>query len=215
MDFGSHALVNDSTANDVSSSLVQQRAVQSCHMSLICLGDLSRYRATEKLDKTPDWGPAIGYYGLAGTLCPSSGKAYHQQSVIAFEEGDHFRATYYLYRSIVVYEPHPNALSNLELEFKKVRKAWSSGELVSATSANDRNGHRKALASWIIRLHSKCFTGQTFKGYEELESEVLTRVQTELKSTTMDSTVSKICYINFAAQYNAAAQFQSQYIVAG
>lgn len=202
-------LIPIATHNGVNSPQVQHSTLLSCHQTLIYLGDLSRYRATEKLDKEPDWGPAMGYYNLAVTLRPSSGLAFHQQSVIAFEENDHLRATYYLYRAIVVNEPHPNALANLEIEFRKVSKAWSNGEFIPKATPHDRNGTRKALIAWFIRLHSVCFKGQAFNGHAELESEVLSHLKSEIQRRALDGTVLKLCMINFAAQYTAADRFQS------
>lgn len=191
---------------------VHEATLLSCHQSLIYLGDLSRYRTTERLDREPAWGPAIGYYNLAGTLRPSSGVAFHQQSVVAFEEGSHFRCVYYLYRSIVVNEPHPHAVANLELEFRKVGKAWNSRELLPKSSPQDPSGPRKALLAWFVRLHSQCFQGQPFKGHEELENEVLGHMRIESQNRMVDGTVSKICFINFAAQYTAAMRFQGMLI---
>lgn len=190
------------------SPAVQKQTRLSCYQALIYLGDLSRYRTMEKLDREPAWGPAIGYYSLAGVLRPSSGIAFHQQSVIAFEEGDHFRAIYYLYRSIVVEEPHPLASQNLGLAFKKVGKAWDRGELLPRSSSQDPHGRRKALVAWFIRLHIQCSQGQPFSGHDELEKEVLSHLTFELQSPTVDGTISKLCLINFAAQHVSAGDFQ-------
>ena len=181
----------------------------SCHQTLVYLGDLSRYRTTEKLDKEPKWGPAIGYYNLAAVLRPSSGLAFHQQSIIAFEEADHFRATYYLYRAIAVEEPHPKAIDNLELEFKKARKAWDSGDLRPRFNPQDRAGPRKALLAWFIRLHSLCFLGQEFSAHEQLENEIKSHLLAEVKNQSTDGVLSKIAFVNVAAQYTAANRFQS------
>jgi len=191
---------------------LRQQALLSGHQTLIYLGDLSRYRTAEKLDRNPVWGPAIGFYGLAASLRPSSGLAFHQQSVIAFEEGDHLRAAYYLYRSIVVEEPHPNAIANLELEFKRARKAWDSGELRPRPNPQDPNGARKALLAWFVRLHSLLFQGHTFSGRDQLEAEVTSHLATELKGRASDGVLLKLCFINFAAQTTAATRFQSKSI---
>ena len=187
---------------------VQLQIILSCHQTLIYLGDLFRYRAAEKLDKVPDWGPAIGYYALAATLRPSSGTAFHQQSVVAFEQGDYLRSTYYLYRAIVVEEPHPNAIANLELQFKKITAGWDKGELVPKNLPNDKNASRKALIAWFIRFQSMCYKGQPFSQYEELEKEVLSRAASELKKRTLDNALPKMLFINFAAQATSASQFQ-------
>lgn len=176
---------------------------------MIYLGDLFRYRAAEKLDKTPDWGPAIGYYALAASLRPCSGTAFHQQSVVAFEQGDYLRSTYYLYRAIVVDEPHPNVIHNLELQFKKITTGWERGDLVPKNLPHDRTASRKALVAWFVRFHSLCYKGEHFSQYEELEKEVLSRAATEMKNGTLDAILTKMIFINFAAQATAASQFQS------
>ena len=69
---------------------------QSCHQTLIHLGDLSRYRETELVDKDKErnWGPAKGYYDLAAEIYPDSGGAHNQLAVISREDGDHFRSVY-------------------------------------------------------------------------------------------------------------------------
>ncbi|CAD0039861.1 unnamed protein product [Aureobasidium pullulans] len=184
--------------------------ILSCHQTLIYLGDLFRYRAAERLDKEPDWGPAIGYYALAASLRPDSGLAFHQQSVVAFEQGDYLRSTYYLYRSINVDEPHPNAIPNLELQFKKITTGWQKGDLVPKHSPQDPVASRSALLSWFIRFHSLCYNGQQFPGYDELEREVLSGTVIEIKGRTLDALLSKMTLINFCAQATAGNQFESK-----
>jgi tetratricopeptide (TPR) repeat protein len=188
----------------------QAAVTLSCHQTLIYLGDLFRYRAAERLDKEPDWGPAIGYYALAASLRPDSGLAFHQQSVVAFEQGDYLRSTYYLYRSINVDEPHPNAIPNLELQFKKITTGWQKGDLVPKNSPQDPVASRKALLSWFIRFHSLSYNGQHFTGYDELEREVLSRTVTEIKARALDGVLSKMALINFCAQATAGIQFESK-----
>lgn len=183
-------------------------ALLSCHQTLVYLGDLSRYRASERLDKEPDFGPAMGYYGLAGALRPTSGMAHHQQAVIALEQKNHLRAIYHLYRAIVVEQPHPNAAQNLALEFGKTISAWNRGELIQKGAPNDQDGSRRALVGWFIRLHSMCFKGTPFAAYEELEREVMTQLAAELKLRSLDGTLMRMLLIGFAAQYTAAENFQ-------
>jgi len=189
---------------------LQVAVTLSCHQTLIYLGDLFRYRAAERLDKEPDWGPAIGYYALAASLRPDSGLAFHQQSVVAFEQGDYLRSTYYLYRSINVDEPHPNAIPNLELQFKKITTGWQKGDLVPKNSPQDPVASRKALVSWFIRFHSLSYNGQHFTGYDELEREVLSRTVTEVKACALDGVLSKMTLINFCAQATAGNQFENK-----
>lgn len=137
--------------------------------------------------------------------------AFHQQSVVAFEQGDHLRSTYYLYRAIVVEEPHPNAIANLEVQFRKVSAGWEKGDLIPKNAPNDKNASSKALIAWFVRFHSMCYKGQHFPQYTELEKEVLSRVRSELKRSTLDGILSKMTFINFAAQTTAGVQLQSPF----
>ncbi|KAF2466338.1 uncharacterized protein BDR25DRAFT_328068 [Lindgomyces ingoldianus] len=178
----------------------------SCHQTLIQLGDLSRYRETELVEKERNWGPATGYYGLAWEINPDSGQSHNQLAVIAREDGNHFRSTYHLYRSLASKEPHPLARQNLELGFKKIVTAWSRGELISNRTSPDGNTAGRALVAWFIRLHSKCYSGKEFAQHDELENEVLSQLTIELKERSLDSILSKIILINLAAEYYATVQ---------
>ena len=184
------------------------KVLQSCHQTLIYLGDLSRYRASEQLDKNPNFGPAIGYYELASTLQPSSGAGHHQQAVVALEQKQHFRAIYHLYRSINVENPHLNAAQNLKLEFDKTNAAWDQGELIQKGSPNDPEAPKRALIGWFVRLHSMCFAGGPFRGYAELEREVLNQLANAIKQRPLEGTLTRMVLINIAAQHTAGDLFQ-------
>ena len=201
------------SSKSVTSPELSKKVLQSCHHSLICLGDLMRYRASEKLDKKPDFGPAIGYYGLACSLRPMSGMGHHQMAVIALdpEQRRHFRAIYHLYRSLVVEEPHPNAANNLSLEFEKINAAWERGELVPKSQPNDPDAAKRTLEGWFIHLHSMCFKGQPFRGYEELEREVLGQLSAQTKRAALDNGLMRMLMVNMAAQHNASENFQSSF----
>ena len=187
---------------------LRQTALESCHQTLIYLGDLSRYRASEKLDKSPDFGPAIGYYDLACALIPSSGLGHHQLAVIALEQRQHLRAIYHLYRAMMVDDPHPNAANNLKLEFDKTNLAWDRGELIQKGPPNDPEASKRNLVGWFVRLHSICFKGERFKGFDELEREVVGRLAAEIKSKPLDSTLMRMVMVNLAAQFHAGETFQ-------
>jgi hypothetical protein len=182
--------------------------LESCHRVLVYLGDLSRYRASEKLDKKPDFGPAIGYYGLAATLMPSSGLGHHQQAVVALEQRHHLRAIYHLYRSLSVPEPHPNASNNLRLEFDKTNAAWDKGELIHKGPPNDPDAPKHSVIGWFVRLHSMCYRGEHFPSYVELEREVLTQLANVIKHRPIDGTLLRMVLVNIAAQYIAGERFQ-------
>ncbi|GIZ37266.1 hypothetical protein CKM354_000071900 [Cercospora kikuchii] len=185
-----------------------EKILNSCHRALIWLGDLSRYRATEKLDKNPDFGPAIGYYGLAATLKPSSGLGHHQQAVVALAQNHHLRAIYHLYRSLTVQDVHPLAPQNLRLEFEKTNAAWDKGELIQKRSPNDPDATKLSLVGWFVRLHSMCYRGQPFRGHEELEQEVLAQLSNVVKQRPLDGTLIRMILVNIASQHVAGESFQ-------
>lgn len=184
--------------------------VESCHRVLVYLGDLSRYRASEKLDKNPDFGPAIGYYGLAATLKPTSGLGHHQQAVVALEQRRHLRAIYHLYRAMSVRESHPNAANNLRLEFEKTNAAWDKGELIQKGPPQDPDAPKHALVGWFVRFHSMCYRGEQFRGHEELELEVLACLANVVKQRDLGDTMLRMLLVNIAAQHNAGEGFQSK-----
>lgn len=186
--------------------------LQSCHQTLIHLGDLSRYRETELVDKTKErnWGPAKGYYGLAAELYPDSGHAHNQLAVISREDGDHFRSVYHLYRSLASKLPYPQAKANLETEFRRIITAWDKGQLINNHKSSDGNNAGRALIAWFVRLHSRIYKGEEFAAHDELEGEVLSHLAIELKERPLDSILLKIISINLAAEYFATVQMQGK-----
>jgi hypothetical protein len=195
-------------------SAQRNQVLLSCHQTLIHLGDLSRYRETElvdKDDKERNWGPAKGYYGLAAEIYPDSGHAHNQLAVISREDGDHFRSVYHLYRSLATKIPYPQAKANLELEFKRVISAWEKGQLINNHKSFEGNKSGRALIAWFIRLHSRIYKGEEFAAHDELEGEVLSHLAIELKERPLDSILTKIILINFAGEYFATVQMQSKF----
>ncbi|KAF1914470.1 hypothetical protein BDU57DRAFT_578736 [Ampelomyces quisqualis] len=193
------------------SATLNDDVLQSCHQTLIHLGDLSRYRETELVekDKERNWGPAKGYYGLAAELYPDSGHAHNQLAVISREDGDHFRSVYHLYRSLASKLPYPQAQSNLETEFKRIIAAWEKGQLINNHKSSDGNNAGRALIAWFVRLHSKIYKGEEFAAHDELEGEVLSHLAIELKEHPLDSILPKVIMINLAAEHFATIQMQA------
>ncbi|KAL4919416.1 hypothetical protein BDW62DRAFT_178882 [Aspergillus aurantiobrunneus] len=171
--------------------------LQSCHGTLIRLGDLSRYRETELITKERNWGPAIGYYDLATVIYPASGASHNQLAVIALADANHLKATYHLYRALSAQEPHPTAKGNLEIEFKKVMSLWTKRELIQPEDAGIPG---RALAPWFVYLHAQCYRGVDFPEHDELESEVLNQLAVDLKERSLEATLQKFCLINIAAE---------------
>ena len=182
----------------------------SCHQTLVRLGDLSRWRETESVTKDRNWGPAIGYYNLAGLIHPTSGASHNQMAVIALLDVNHLSATYHLYRALAVEEPHPSAKGNLEKEFKKIEEAWNRGDLIQTDPVRNNREAGKALVGWFMRLHARCYKGLDFPEHEELESEVLSQLAVDLKERSFESTLSKFVMINVAAEFLAGVRLQGK-----
>lgn len=188
---------------------LRTQVLRSCHSALIQLGDLSRYRETERGDdKDRNWGPAIGYYELAAEIYPESGHPHNQLAVIAREDGNHFRSVYHIYRSLASKQPYPQAKQNLELEFKRIVSAWEKGELINNHKSPDGGAVGRALIAWFVRLHGKCYKGEEFKEHDELEGEVLSHLALELKEHSLDIILRRIILINLAAEYFSTVQMQ-------
>ena len=178
----------------------------SCHQTLVRLGDLSRWRETQSVIKDRNWGPAIGYYSLAGLIYPNSGASHNQLAVIALVDANHLSSTYHLYRALAVEEPHPSAKGNLEIEFRKIEEAWSKGESIGSDQVRNSPEAGKALVGWFMRLHARCYKGFDFPEHEELESEVLSQLVVDLKERSFESTLSKFVLINVAAEFFAGVR---------
>jgi len=187
---------------------LRQKIFESCHQTLIRLGDLSRYRETELVKKERNWGPAIGYYDLAGAIRPTSGTSHNQLAVIAIADGNHLRSTYHLYRALAVEEPHPTARSNLEIGFKKIIVAHEKDELINHSPSKDASESGKALVGWFMLLHAQCYKGVDFLGHDELENEVLSQLAIDLKERSLESILQKIILLNIAAEYFAGVQLR-------
>lgn len=173
----------------------KKQIVRSCYLSLVQLGDLSRYRETELQTKARDWGPAKGYYQLAIKLDPHSGVAYNQLAVIALTDQDHLRAVYYLYRAITVHKSAPQAPGNLEIEFKKIRTRASQGMPISSPAMEENNG----LSDDFIIYHSRC-AERGFVTGDDQQNEIFRRLADDLREKPFDNRVRKFCLINIAAE---------------
>ena len=160
------------------------------------------------MNKDRNWGPAIGYYNLAGLIRPISGASHNQLAVIALVDANHLSATYHLYRALAVEEPHPTAKGNLEIEFRKIEEAWSKGDLLRNDPVRNNQEPVQALVAWFMRLHARCYQGHDFLEHEELESEVLSQLVVDLKERSFENTLNKFVMINIAAEYFAGVRKQ-------
>ncbi|KAK4190388.1 hypothetical protein QBC35DRAFT_449361 [Podospora australis] len=167
--------VPDAEKIDAKAEQIDGIVKDSCHKTLIYLGDLARYRTLLRT-KDRNWDNALAYYLLANDLMPESGFGHHQCGVIYGEMGDHLQVIYHLFRAMDCDKPHPNASPNLEREFRDAAKQKSGGA-------------QNVLVTWFHKLHGFYFHGKEFNERKELEAEVEHRLTVALKSAT-DSTTS-------------------------
>lgn len=140
--------------------------------------------------------------------------AYHQLSVVALEQEDHLEAIYYLYSAICVDEPHPNASSNLDLEYRKVRKAFKCGALIPDVTQSDSHEDRQDLLSaWFVRMHSVMDRPQERLARQQSEQELFSRLNACLDLDVNLTRLTRMCHISFAAQHTAADRLQSKFNV--
>ncbi len=183
--------------------------LESCHTTLVRLGDLSRYRETELKTNERNWAPAVGYYDLATAITPSSGASHHQLAVIARADGSRLRALYHLYRALSVDLPYPRAQENLDAELKKIIDRKNKNQLFPELPEKQPS---VVLQAWFVLLHAKLHDGVHFPEHEELENEVLTSLPVELKERPPNSLLNKIVLSNIAAQHLTSMQAAGNYI---
>lgn len=179
----------------------------SCQKTLVYLGDLSRYRTLLRA-KDRRWDMALTYYALAHDLMPESGLPHHQCGVIHLETHNHFAIVYHFYRAAVCEKAHPNAASNLESEFRVLRRPKS----LRTSGDND------ALLTWFVKLHAFYFQGEDFPGQDELEKEVNHRLVRALKTGDkyeMDTNLLKMVLINIAAYMFGLKKIRAEWTDAG
>jgi hypothetical protein len=173
----------------------KQLVLQSCHSTLVHLGDLSRYRETELQDTNRDWGPAKGYYQLAITVLPTSGTPYNQLAVIAQTDQDVLGATYYLYRAFMIETPQDGAQKNLENEFVRICNRWTKPENFRA-----KDGIFMQFQARFVFFHAMCYAGKDFEEHRDLETELVHEITVTLLQKPDLSLLNKVCLINIAAE---------------
>ncbi|XP_011694776.1 PREDICTED: protein SMG5 [Wasmannia auropunctata] len=90
---------------------LKQCVIRLIHRSLVCLGDLSRY----KLELNSNWDPMIAnrYYKMAIAVDPNIGMPHNQLGTIAGNKNYGLDAVYHYMRSVLCSEPFEGAEGNL------------------------------------------------------------------------------------------------------
>lgn len=177
---------------------LRSRLVSSCYLTLVRMGDLARYRCqnTEKPPKA-SLDIALTYYGLARMLNPDDGASYHQTAVLFQPTTNNFEIIYHFLRSVCVAKPHKLGATNLERAFKGLLGNQASSKGNSRQSAG--KGPSDALTTWFLKLHAHYAQGVTFSAREELEKEVLHRLDVCLKAENNEQLALRILLANIAA----------------
>ncbi|KAH8673817.1 hypothetical protein BX600DRAFT_509047 [Xylariales sp. PMI_506] len=176
------------------------KLVESCYSTLVRLGDLARYRcpASNKPPKA-SFDIALTYYGLANMVDPDDGAAYHQTALLYQPSSQHLEIVYYFLRSICVAKPHKLGGGNLDRAYKSLLESQSSSKPKTGPRGNAPKDASDALMTWFLRLHGHYSQGAVFSAREELEKEVLHRLQLSLKNEASMPLVLKMLLINIAA----------------
>lgn len=192
-------LVVEDKISPVSDDL-QRKVLYSCHLTLIHLGDLTRYRVQAR-HKSSDYEGALVYYGLAHHIQPQSGFAFHQTGIIHLEQGNHLDIVYNFYRALAVDSPHPNAQLNLEAEFKAVLAPNGS------RARHNLSAPEAHFTMWFVKLHAFFYKGEVFHQQDELEGEVMHRLEMACRNTASLSIILKMALVNMLAHHIATAQY--------
>ncbi|CEF85080.1 hypothetical protein SNK05_008299 [Fusarium graminearum] len=193
--------VDGSSTSDAISPVPNQiypLVVNSCHFTLICLGDLARYQVQSGLKKS-GYRIALAYYSLAHDLKPYSGFPFHQMGIISLEEGKDLDTVYYFYRSNATADPHPNAKQSLESKFKTLFQPDKNPPKKQTRVPSD------AFVTWFIKLHASYYRDETMAGSSELEREVLHRLDMASKNPEYSEVLFKMTLINMSS-YHVASQ---------
>ncbi|KAL2137374.1 hypothetical protein VTI74DRAFT_3314 [Chaetomium olivicolor] len=196
--------VPDKEKIDPAAAQLEDIVRSSCHRTLICLGDLARYRTLLR-PKDRKWDGPLTYYLLANDLIPDSGYGHHQCGMIYIGTEDYLQVVYHLYRAYACKLPHPNAWKNLKraLNDIKTRKCSAS---------------KHALLTWFVKLHAFYSQGKEFAERKELESEVDNRLAVAMKTGTgygSDSDLLSIILINITAYATARDRINKEWTEEG
>ncbi|KAF4467647.1 SMG7 [Fusarium albosuccineum] len=195
--------VDGSSSSDIISPVPGQiypLVLNSCHFTLICLGDLARYQVQTGLKKS-SYRIALAYYSLAYDLKPDSGFPFHQMGIISLEEGKDLDVVYYFYRSIATADPHPNARQNLESKFKTILQPDKN------PSKKQTRGMSDPFVTWFTKLHASYYRDEVMSYSSELEREVLHRLDRAAKGTDHVEVLFKMTLINISSYYVASQKF--------
>ncbi|KAK9464871.1 hypothetical protein V1512DRAFT_267365 [Lipomyces arxii] len=178
---------------------IRQLVYRSCHRTLVCLGDLSRYREMHSFGSDEkDWRPATNYYFLAKQVLPGLGSPHNQLAVMAMYEGSVLSSAYHFYRAICVAQPFPTAQDNLKLAFRKFLKHGKVSK-EEGCKKRDEVENRKLLEpflTWAARVSAGKLDN------DALEINILTELRVAVTNAIVTTDIlMKIVLINLSTFY--------------
>lgn len=195
--------LENASATKMQGVAIPAEAVEnSFHATLLHLGDISRWK--NKARPRPDGLKTTGlYYELANDLKPTDGAAHHQLGILG--EDNHLQIVYHLYRARAIEVPHPNAVANLEQEFKKLLQPPAPSKRSGALDPSE------AFANWFTKLHARLYKGDDFP--PELEVEVMHQLDLTLKKQDALPMVLKMVLVNIAAYWVAKSKIDKEWSI--
>jgi protein SMG7 len=184
---------------DATSDSLEARVTVSCANTLMHLGDISRYRSRQARAKgqSPKLEKALTFYQLAHEMNPTNGQPHHQMAITLADEKKDFDIVYHFYRSWASKFPHEAVANNLASEFQKITSSPPQNR--PGVAADPQH----TFASWFVRLHARYFKGEVFASQDELEREVLHRLDILLSNPDSLPVLQKSMLINIAAYHVA------------
>ncbi|EDW16461.1 telomerase-binding protein EST1A [Drosophila mojavensis] len=131
---------------------------------LICLGDLTRYRANQV--QSTDFAEASKYYQRAQELIPGNGAPYNQLAIIAIYNHKRFDAVYYYMRSLLSSNAIQSAKESLLDLFDDIRRKYEETEMkqspMHCVPSKSKKSKQMRTEIWIYpdgirRLHRTDF----------------------------------------------------------
>ncbi|KAF4585697.1 Telomerase activating protein Est1 [Ophiocordyceps camponoti-floridani] len=181
----------DDTMSPVPAAL-NMLVLESCHATLLHLGDLCRYRSQARnRGSSPE--SALTYLCLARHLMPNSGYAFHQMAILNADQGKLLDSVYSFYRAWAVEVPHPNVQANLESKFNSLRGPHA------VRPRNNPSAPDEALSTWFVKLHAYFYAGESFSQQKELEEEVMLRTERACRDAGAGATLLKMALVNMSA----------------
>lgn len=171
---------------------LKDSVIRSCHVSLIHLGDLSRYKELQAVQRNAkhDWGPALGYYQFARRLLPNAGTPMNQLAVVAIYTDNVLGSAYYFLRALCAVEAFPTARDNLVLGYKKMLNKEKVGET--------------GILNLFIKLHAGIYLKDKYPTVSKDQREVLSTIRKNVKERMISGeTLSQLACVNIASLYLA------------